>query len=772
MDEGVFAENIHLEEVISRDGLYYYLQKIKEDEEREKNERSKKNGKDKEVKEDQGKGIQDESDTEMNKPSLADKLLEALDKNDALEVWELVENNQAALKTRTLESLDNKEKRNCSGLFCCGCFSCGCFRCCGRCKDSCADEQQNNKQQRESNEQQNNKKSNNEEKRKWIKILSNPLFISVEWLWRTKGRKEDSKGNSSRDSNNRNDDVIEDALNNACLLEEIASHEHHYSREEYKSASEACENFAVDVLEKITSSERYEDQIMDIRGNGCLLTGKPKNFIQSLSLLKIAADKGRKKFVASPRSQFVLNEIIYYQWEDWQDKSWVLKCLCEINWCIESLYEHPYSKLINHTMSYIVFVGLLFAATFGFEDEYGSSTTGLSRVDWAVVVFVAGLIMQEFWEVRKQGIRLYFSKWWNVVDALTLITFFVSYVVWCVPWWFIYGEWQPRSNIFIIADVLYASATVMAYFHLAHFFQVNSTLGPLQLSLYRMLKDVLKFLLVFFMLYFAFASGVVKVYSYYVAAQIKIGDQNNSSHYQDSHPYAEHENTFIGLFWMLVGYIDEDKIMVDDPAFNLTSSFACLFLVAYSVCTTIVALNMLIAMMNSSFNRVMDDADTEWKFSRAQMWLEWIDKGNAIPVPFNTIYYAIYVPFMCFFLLYWIFTGCHKEKWPFCNTSPQGSRSNQTDSEQGRENQACTSVEADAEEGRVNQNGSTTAKTDTGQGRKNQERMDAMTYLVARYLNERHLAEQFKGKSNFLTSLMNSKADARTGEVNVENTVD
>ncbi len=125
------------------------------------------------------------------------------------------------------------------------------------------------------------------------------------------------------------------------------------------------------------------------------------------------------QFVASPRSQFVLNEIIYYQWEDWQDKSWVLKCLwfvvqllliavctifyipfrifkemqcskcSEINWCIESLYEHPYSKLINHTMSYIVFVGLLFAATFGFEDEYGSSTTGLSRVGKLVLFTLA-----------------------------------------------------------------------------------------------------------------------------------------------------------------------------------------------------------------------------------------------------------------------------------------------------------------------------------------------------------------------------------------------
>ena len=146
--------------------------------------------------------------------------------------------------------------------------------------------------------------------------------------------------------------------------------------------------------------------------------------------------------------------------------------------------------------------------------------------------------MQEIWELYKQGIRVYFSKWWNIVDTLTLLTFLVAYLVWFVTWWIVYGEWQPRADAFIVADVLYASATVMAYFHLTHAFQVNSTLGPLQLSLYRMLKDVLKFLLIFFMLYIAFASGVVKVYSYYVASQIKIRDQDNS-HYQDSHPYAE-----------------------------------------------------------------------------------------------------------------------------------------------------------------------------------------------------------------------------------------
>jgi len=40
-------------------------------------------------------------------------------------------------------------------------------------------------------------------------------------------------------------------------------------------------------------------------------------------------------------------------------------------------------------------------------------------------------------------------------------------------------------------------------------------------------------------------------------------------------------------------------------------------------------------MMNNSFDRVMEIALVEWKFSRTRMWLEWTDKGNTVPVSFN-----------------------------------------------------------------------------------------------------------------------------------------
>lgn len=150
-----------------------------------------------------------------------------------------------------------------------------------------------------------------------------------------------------------------------------------------------------------------------------------------------------------------------------------------------------------------------------------------------------GLLLQESLEARRQGFYVYMSKWWNVVDTLIIFTFLVAYAVWLLAWMY-YGKlWKPRKSAFIVANVLYASATVVAYFHLTHIFQVDSVLGPLQLSLYKMLKDVCRFLFIFLVLFISFVTGVVKVYSYYVASQIKLRKQNHTS-YEESHSYAKY----------------------------------------------------------------------------------------------------------------------------------------------------------------------------------------------------------------------------------------
>ena len=64
-------------------------------------------------------------------------------------------------------------------------------------------------------------------------------------------------------------------------------------------------------------------------------------------------------------------------------------------------------------------------------------------------------------------------------------------------------------------------------------------------------------------------------------------------------------NTFIDLFWLLLGQVEEDKIEVKDPEFYLTAVFGRVFFIVYVICMVIVGLNMLIAMMNNSYERIM-----------------------------------------------------------------------------------------------------------------------------------------------------------------------
>ena len=56
-------------------------------------------------------------------------------------------------------------------------------------------------------------------------------------------------------------------------------------------------------------------------------------------------------------------------------------------------------------------------------------------------------------------------------------------------------------------------AFLVSFFHLSNSFQVNSEIGPLQLSLMKMCQDVGKFLLLFGLVFLSFSMAVRKVYS-------------------------------------------------------------------------------------------------------------------------------------------------------------------------------------------------------------------------------------------------------------------
>ena len=226
----------------------------------------------------------------QNANELLKKLEDALAQSDVIEVWKLIVKINEAESSKTLKNINEvctaiaereNNKENARHFKCswdCKKIVCNCFPC------------------NEDELEETTTEMRSEAERRWIEILSNPLYISLEWLWRNNPNSQYIYNKGERRKESKSTDIIEAALDDAYLLEQIASYEHYYSRDEYKRRAEKYEKFAADIIEQVdTSNLNQLHEIMDIKGSGSLLNKTPANFNQSVSLLKLAADKKRKR---------------------------------------------------------------------------------------------------------------------------------------------------------------------------------------------------------------------------------------------------------------------------------------------------------------------------------------------------------------------------------------------------------------------------------------------------------------------------------------------
>lgn len=66
-----------------------------------------------------------------------------------------------------------------------------------------------------------------------------------------------------------------------------------------------------------------------------------------------------------------------------------------------------------------------------------------------------------------------------------------------------------------IAEGLFAAANIFSALKLVHLFSINPHLGPLQISLGRMVIDIVKFFFIYSLVLFAFACGLNQLLFYF-----------------------------------------------------------------------------------------------------------------------------------------------------------------------------------------------------------------------------------------------------------------
>uniref|UniRef100_A0A4W2I3X8 Transient receptor potential cation channel subfamily C member 4 n=1 Tax=Bos indicus x Bos taurus TaxID=30522 RepID=A0A4W2I3X8_BOBOX len=455
-------------------------------------------------------------------------------------------------------------------------------------------------------------------------------------------------------------------------LQELSKVENEF-KSEYEELSRQCKQFAKDLLDQTRSSRELEI-ILNYRDDNSLLEEQSGN---DLARLKLAIKYRQKEFVAQPNCQQLLASRWYDEFPGWRRRHWAVKMVtCFIVGLLFPVFSvcyliapksplglfirKPFIKFICHTASYLTFLFLLLLASQHIDrSDLNRQGPPPTIVEWMILPWVLGFIWGEIKQMWDGGLQDYIHDWWNLMDfvmnSLYLATISLKIVAFVK-----YSALNPRESWdmwhpTLVAEALFAIANIFSSLRLISLFTANSHLGPLQISLGRMLLDILKFLFIYCLVLLAFANGLNQLYFYYEETKglsckgIRCEKQNNA--------FSTLFETLQSLFWSIFGlinlYVTNVKAQHEFTEFVGATMFG-----TYNVISLVVLLNMLIAMMNNSYQLIADHADIEWKFARTKLWMSYFEEGGTLPTPFN----VIPSPKSLWYLIKWIWTHLCKKK--------------------------------------------------------------------------------------------------------------
>lgn len=413
---------------------------------------------------------------------------------------------------------------------------------------------------------------------------------------------------------------------------------------------------------------RTSDEVKTLLRNpdGCMFRGRfpyPR--------LITAMDHRQKEFVAHTNVQQVLETAWIGDWIEWKSYSplrqwsypaWRLVALPvtvalgvlapDSSWNRSN--QLPINRMYNGLVTYLAFLALLFVQSN--TDKYRTSRGAPRTVVWALVaVFVLGHVVEKIRLRTLQGPGRYFGNAWNVFDTAKLALFAAAYVCWFVAaaqirW--VDGELNRKywhwADPQLLAEGLFAVATVMAYLRLLFLCQLNYYVGPMQVSLGKALqRDFGKFATFLVVIMAAFTGGLGTLYGYY--AGMMRTDPGTGQTTKQEHSFVTVGDTFKTLFWGMfcMTTLDAPNVVIENAGggdnasldvqeHHFTQLVGYGLFAAFEVLMVIVMLNMLIAAMSDTFQRVADNAEYEWLFGRTEVYVDYMLMDD-LPPPFNLL---------------------------------------------------------------------------------------------------------------------------------------
>ncbi|KAG3036398.1 hypothetical protein JG687_00002413 [Phytophthora cactorum] len=209
----------------------------------------------------------------------------------------------------------------------------------------------------------------------------------------------------------------------------------------------------------------------------------------------------------------------------------------------------------------------------------------LRFISWLLSIFL--LLHVERSECRGEGVRRYFASFWNWIGVATYAAIICS-----IPLEFIaFSELTQQVRNSVLALII-----VCLWINLLQFLQMSRDSGLIIAMMVHMVKDIYRF----FLLYSVFLLG------FSGAFYLLLGGTSG---------YETFTTSFITVYLMLYGQLTYDNFKAAKGYTWYTSNF---LLLVHLLSAVVVLLNILIAMMATTYAEVWDAAEAEALQSHAQ----------------------------------------------------------------------------------------------------------------------------------------------------------
>uniref|UniRef100_A0A8B9RLR7 Short transient receptor potential channel 2-like n=1 Tax=Astyanax mexicanus TaxID=7994 RepID=A0A8B9RLR7_ASTMX len=453
------------------------------------------------------------------------------------------------------------------------------------------------------------------------------------------------------------EDAILSAFHLSSEMRKLSKKEPEF-KPQYLALEQVCQEYAVELLgmcrnqSEVSTLLNYGEDVSDEE----LDEQTFEEGIPNLALIRLAITYNQKQFVTHPICQQVLSSIWCGSLSGWRgsNTSWKLlvslgifvsmPLLCFIYWIapkskIGRTLKIPVIKFLLHSASYLWFLIILLTESIFMEiwrDDIASRSQNLLH-NSLHMIWVVGFFWFECKEVWIEGLKTYLLDWWNILDMLVLSMYLASFTLrilivlkghflcqdpsaedLCDYFTNTARENWRQEDPQLIAEMLFAVTSMLSFTRLAYILPAHEFLGTLQISIGKMIDDMMRFVFILMIIGTAFLCGMHNIYAPYVSS-----------------PLGRLNETFNFLFWTMFGVFNQEK--VDMPDHVMAEFVGRVLYGIFTLIIVIVLLNMLIAMITNSFQKIENDADVEWKFARSKLYLSFFREGLTMPVPFNII---------------------------------------------------------------------------------------------------------------------------------------